>query len=147
LPVYGGDPFSYDFRAALDPPEQKKRDPWLSYGIPPALSRRFQATGKGPMFKPPHRIVPEGKTHPIVHVHSGHNGTTVPTWGVTRQQFELHRKFYGDEFIESVETVDKAPAKPPRVRRVKPNVRNFSRRPHKTRADDARYKDEGVKDD
>jgi hypothetical protein len=54
------------------------------------------------MFEEPKRIVPEGKVHMIVHVHSGANGMTIPTWPTTVKQIERHTDLYGSELTETV---------------------------------------------
>ena len=55
--TYGSDAFAYDFKKALAAANAApaRRDPNISYSIPPRLAERFQRTGQGPMFEPPSR--------------------------------------------------------------------------------------------
>jgi hypothetical protein len=58
----------------------RKRDPWVSYGIPPKLNHAFQRTGQGPMFEPPDRVAPGPgcvSAHEIVHHDDG--SFSIPT--------------------------------------------------------------------
>lgn len=70
MTAYGSDAV-HRFEAELAKVPEARRDPWISFGIPPALNPEFQRSGRGSMFRKPHHVEKTARVHLPVHKADG----------------------------------------------------------------------------